>query len=118
MSGIGRELEKRGKDEPQDDAAERLANAISVGLLDHDLTRGEKRTAGTALHYAYGISTAAVYGVAAEFAPIVTAGAGLPFGVSVWLGADEGVVPALGLSKSSQEYPLSIHAYALASHLV
>jgi hypothetical protein len=27
-------------------------------------------------------------------------------------------VPALGLSKSSEEYPLSIHAYALTSHLV
>jgi uncharacterized membrane protein YagU involved in acid resistance len=54
----------------------------------------------------------------AEVAPGVTAVAGLPFGTLVWAAADEGLVPALGLSKSPAEYPLSIHAYALASHLV
>jgi hypothetical protein len=43
---------------------------------------------------------------------------GLPFGTAVWLAADEGVVPALGLSQESDKYPLSTHAYALASHLV
>jgi len=42
----------------------------------------------------------------------------LPFGAAVWAIADEGIVPAAGLSKSPTEYPLSIHAYALASHLV
>jgi len=31
---------------------------------------------------------------------------------------DEGVVPAFGLSKSPAQYPLAIHAYALAAHLV
>ena len=60
----------------------------------------------------------AVYGAAAEFSSEITSGAGLPFGALIWLGADEGVVPLLGLSKSPTEYPLSIHAYALASHLV
>lgn len=61
---------------------------------------------------------AALYGTIAEFVPVVTAGAGLPYGMSIWLVADEGVVPALGLSKPSKAYPLSIHAYALASHFV
>jgi uncharacterized membrane protein YagU involved in acid resistance len=42
----------------------------------------------------------------------------LTYGATIWVVADEGVVPALGLSKSASEYPLSIHAYALASHLV
>jgi uncharacterized membrane protein YagU involved in acid resistance len=42
----------------------------------------------------------------------------LPFGAAVWLIADEGIVPAAGLSKSPAEYPLSIHAYAFTSHLV
>ena len=61
---------------------------------------------------------ATVYGAAAEIVPQVTAAAGLPYGGLIWLGADEGVVPALGLSKSPGEYPVSTHAYALASHLV
>ncbi len=116
--GIGRDLRERGSDDERDDAAMRLANAISVGLSAHDLQRSEKDSAGTALHYAYGISMAALYGAAAEFAPVVTIGAGLPYGASIWVVADEGIVPALGLSKSAEEYPLSIHAYALASHLV
>ena len=116
--GVGRELRERGSDDDTDDAPERLANAISVGLFDRELTKGEKETAGKALHYAYGTSMGALYGAAAELLPGVTAGAGAPFGAAVWVTADEGVVPLLGLSKKPTEYPLSIHAYALASHLV
>jgi uncharacterized membrane protein YagU involved in acid resistance len=118
QQGVGRELRERGSDEEDDDAPERLANAISVGLTGRELTEREKEKAGTALHYAYGVSMGALYGAAAELAPDVTSGAGLPFGAAVWITADEGVVPLLGLSKSPTEYPLSIHAYALASHLV
>ena len=116
--GAGRMLEERGSDDAQDDAAERLANVASVGVFDHELTKSEKAAAGTALHYAYGISMGGFYGAAAELAPVVTTCAGVPYGAMIWLTADEGVVPALGLSKSASEYPLSIHAYALASHLV
>lgn len=116
--GAGRMLQEHGSDDERDDAAERLANAIAVGVFDHELTKSEKETAGTALHYAYGISMGGFYGTAAELAPVVTTGAGVPYGAMIWLTADEGVVPALGLSKSAPEYPLSIHAYALASHLV
>lgn len=116
--GVGRELRERGSDEEDDDAPERLANAISVGLFERELTKREKEKAGTALHYAYGASMGALYGAAAELAPSVTACEGTLFGAAVWVAADEGVVPLLGLSKKPTEYPLSIHAYALASHLV
>ncbi len=80
--GVGRELQERSSDDDRDDAAMRLANAVSVGVLDRELTKTEKDVAGTALHYAYGVSMAALYGVAAEFALVVTAGAGLPYGAS------------------------------------
>jgi hypothetical protein len=118
QKGIGRELQAEGKDEAEDDAAERLANAISVGISDRELTRSEKDAAGTALHYAMGATSGALYGAVAEALPQVTIGAGLPFGVAVWVIADEGIVPAVGLSKSPAEYPLSIHAYSFTSHLV
>ncbi len=116
--GVARELKERGSDDSRDDAAMRLATAISEGAFDHELSPSEKEVAGTAVHYVFGITTGAWYGAAAEVIPAVTAGAGLPFGAFVWLTADEGVVPALGLSKAPSEYPLSIHAYALASHFV
>jgi hypothetical protein len=116
--GVARELKERGSDDERDDAAMRLANAISEGVFAHELDRSEKEVAGAAVHYVFGISTGAWYGATAEMIPAATVGAGLPFGAFVWLTADEGVVPALGLSKAPTEYPFSIHAYALASHFV
>lgn len=116
--GVGRELQEKGSDEEQDDAAERVASTISERVFEHKLTDSEKDVAGTVVHYAFGAGTGGLYGAMAEILPEVTAGAGLPFGAFIWLTADEGLVPALGLSKSPTEYPLSIHAYALSSHFV
>jgi putative membrane protein len=116
--GVGQDLREKGLERPLDDATERLANAVSVSLLERGLTEREKDAAGTAFHYAMGLTSGAIYGAASEFAPAAKAGAGLPFGAAVWLVADEGLVPAAGLSKSAAEYPLSIHAYSIASHLV
>lgn len=116
--GAGRMLEKHGAEDADDDAAERLAQTTSVGLFDRELTESEKDTAGTALHYAYGISMGAVYGAAAEIFPATTIGAGMAYGALIWIGADEVVVPLLGLSKSADEYPPSILASAFAAHLV
>jgi hypothetical protein len=116
--GVGGELRAEGKDEQQDDATERLANAVSLGVSGRELTEREKDVAGVVFHYAMGTTSGALYGAVAELMPEVKAGAGLPFGVAVWLTADEGILPAAGLSKSPAEYPLSIHVYSLSSHLV
>ena len=102
----------------QTDATVKAASAISEGVFDHKLTKSEKKIAGPAVHYAFGTSVGGLYGAVAELAPEVTAGAGLPFGAAFWLVADETAVPLLGLSKGPTEYPLSTHAYALASHPV
>jgi uncharacterized membrane protein YagU involved in acid resistance len=59
-----------------------------------------------------------VYGITAELRPNTTSAIGLPYGTLVWAVIDEAAVPALGLSKSITKYPLSTHAYALASHFV
>jgi hypothetical protein len=118
QQGAGRELQERGSDDSDDDATERLANIVSEGVFQHQLTESEKAVAGTAIHYGFGVSSGALYGALAELAPGVTTGVGLPFGAAIWLTADEGLVPLLGLSKSPAEYPPSIHAYSLASHFV
>jgi putative membrane protein len=116
--GIGRALHEEGKDDPEDDSAERMANAVSVGFTGRALTKEEKDIGATAFHYAFGASMGAVYGAAADVVPAVTAGAGVPYGALIWLGADEGVVPLIGLSKTPEKYPASVHASALAAHLV
>ena len=118
VHGIGRELAERGVDEPEDNAAVRTGNVVSEFVFDHHLTKSEKETAGAVAHYAMGATSGAIYGAVAEVMPAATVAEGLPFGAAVWLIADEGVVPASGLSKESSDYPPSIHAYAFASHLV
>lgn len=104
--------------EEQEDATVKTARAISEGVFGHELTESEKKPAGAAVHYAFGTATGGLYGAMAEVAPEVTSGAGLPFGAVFWLTADEVAVPLLGLAKGPTEYPISTHAYALASHLV
>jgi Protein of unknown function (DUF1440) len=104
--------------EVQDDTTVRAASAISEALFDHRLTQSEKKIAGPAVHYSLGTGVGGLYGVAAEIAPKVAAGLGLPFGAAFWLVVDESAVPLLGLSKGPTAYPLSTHVYALSSHLV
>jgi hypothetical protein len=104
--------------EVQDDTTVRAASAVSEGLFDHKLTQREKKIAGPAVHYLLGTGVGGLYGAAAEVAPKVTAGTGLPFGGVFWLVVDEGAVPLLGLSKGPTAYPLLTHAYALSSHFV
>ena len=116
--GIGRELQQRGSDEPDDNAAVRAANAVAeLGFAEH-LTKAEKELGGAIAHYAMGTTSGAIYGAMAEILPVSTVGLGLPFGAVVWLTADEWVVPQLGLSRSPAEYPLSTHVYSFTSHLV
>lgn len=104
--------------ESAEPATVQAAEAVSEGLLDHEMTDDEKEWAGPAVHYAFGSSAGLVYGLLAEARPEVTAGLGLPFGAAFWLTADEGTVPALGLSKAPWAYPSSVHVYSLVSHLV
>jgi putative membrane protein len=116
--GIGRELAERGVDEPDDDAAARTGNAVSELVFDHHLTKSEKETVGAVAHYAMGVTSGAIYGAVAEMMPVATTCEGTAFGAAVWLMADEGVVPALGLSRNPTDYPPSIHVYSFTSHLV
>ena len=106
------------EDNREEPATVKTASAISEGVFGHNLTAREKETAGPIVHYAVGTTAGAVYGVAAEYEPDVTTLAGLPFGAAFWIAVDEGALPLLGLAKGPTSYPISTHAYALASHLV
>jgi uncharacterized membrane protein YagU involved in acid resistance len=102
----------------QDDATVETAKVISEGVFGHELQESEKKAAGAAVHYTFGTLSGGLYGALAELVPQVTTATGVPFGAAFWLLADEISVPLLGLSKGATEYPVSTHAYALASHLV
>lgn len=118
QNGAAEALQERGQDEEQGNATERAAELVAEKVLHRKLSKTERELGGEIAHYAMGATSGAVYGAMAEVTPLATVGYGLPFGAAVWAAADEGLVPALGLSKPATAYPLSVHTYALASHLV
>lgn len=113
------EDKKRTKQKPESSNAPlKTAEAISETIFNHELENGEQKTAGNAVHYSFGTTMGALYGIASEIAPAASAGYGLAFGTTLFIGADEIAVPLLGLGKSPTETPFSKHIYGLTSHLV
>ena len=101
-----------------DDATAKIANA-ALSVVGYELTDPRsKQVAGEFVHLAFGAINGAIYGLAAELEPRVTAAAGVPFGASVWAVADEGAVPALGLSRGPREVSPGLLAYGFLSHCV
>jgi len=114
-SGGGGQQHRKPQSEP---ATYKAADAVSRAATGKPLPREDKPTGGSIVHYAFGGAVGAMYGAAASQNREVTAWAGLPFGATVWLIADEIGVPLAGLSKPPSEYPLSSHLSAFATHLV
>jgi putative membrane protein len=101
-----------------DDATARVANA-ALSVVGYELTDARsKQMAGEFVHLVFGGINGALYGIAAELDPRVTVAAGVPFGGSVWVVADEGIVPALGLSRGPREASAGLLAYGFLSHCV
>jgi hypothetical protein len=96
-------------------ATVKLAERISERLLGHPLSDDAKQLADPIVHYTCGAVWGGIYCAMAEIMPETAKTAGLVFGGGLWLAGDEVAVPALGLSKSPTEYPLSTHAQALAA---
>ena len=95
-----------------------VAETVSREVLDRPLRQSEKQPAGTAVHYAFGMTMGALYGVLTELAPATRSGFGLAYATAVWLIADEILVPSLKLSAPPTEYPASKHLEGLGAHLV
>jgi putative membrane protein len=120
----GVERDGRGAQPPQamgstdQDAAVRVGSAAYELLIGRRPPRHTRLRLGTAAHYAFSAGTGAFYIVSARYLPLVRAGNGTVYGSLVWLLADEGAMPALGLSRGPAELPWPVHAYALSAHWV
>jgi len=101
-----------------EDATMKAADRIARRIHFRPLTRDEKAKAGPIVHYAFGTAMGALYGLTAEYFPHARAGFGTLFGALLFALADEAAVPLTGLSGSPDEYPISSHLRALASHVV
>ena len=115
-----REGASGAQDKPRQDepSTVKAAEAISTRLFHHDLDAEEKKVAGPAVHYAFGLASGLFYGAVFEAARSKRMAGGAVFGAGLWLIADEVMVPALGFSRPPNEYPASTHIYAFASHAV
>ena len=113
-AGAADKTEKK-EEEP---ATVKVAERASKKVLDTDLPDDLKPAAGEAVHYAMGAATGAIYGFVAEILPPARMFNGMLMGAIVWWTADNMAVPAQKLGKKPEQVPPSMHAYALASHLV
>ncbi len=104
--------------EESEDATMKVAGKLSEAV-GHPFSHEQRKKFGPVVHYAFGTAQGALYGAVTELARVrggLVAGASL--GAALFVFADEIGLSALGLSGKPTDYPLSSHAYALASHLV
>ncbi|SRR5258708_1413649 len=110
-----------GQPHPQPEtepATYKVADAIARAVSGHAVPHEHRPAAGAAVHYAFGGAVGAIYGAVAANHREITAVGGIPFGAAWWVVADEIAVPAARLAKGPTAYPVTIHASALAAHLV
>jgi hypothetical protein len=115
VAGQGGQLAREGPDARQPPTMH-AAVALACGLFRHAPTERETQRAGQILHYTFGTTTGALYGTLADVIPALTTAGGMPFGLAVWLLADELALPALGLSQPPTRQDLATHTYALVAH--
>lgn len=105
--------------EPKIDATMKTADAVvSIATGGRHLSLEGKQKGGPIVHYAFGALMGAVYGVAAEYSDWARAGFGTAFASALFAGADLMAVPALNLSGSSKDAPISSLATPFSAHIV
>jgi hypothetical protein len=101
-----------------DDATVKAARAISDHLLAEPLAPEGEKEVGLAVHYFFGIAAGAAYGGLNAAFPVTSIGRGLPYGIAIWLLANEVGTPLSGLSKPPWQVPAFSHVSALANHVI
>ncbi|HTV07722.1 MAG TPA: DUF1440 domain-containing protein [Candidatus Aquilonibacter sp.] len=96
-------------------AADKITEAVTGG---QHLTHEQREVGGPIVHYSMGAVMGGLYGALAEFCPVTRSGFGTTFGGVLFATADLFGVPAAGLGKWPDQYPVSSLANPLATHLV
>lgn len=118
----GHDRDGRGMQPPQAQGQADRDAAVAIGTLAYHAVSGRepgpagRRRLGSAAHYGFSAAVGACYAVASDRAPALRSGFGILYGSLVWAVADEGMVPAMGLSRGPRELPLGVHIYSLCGH--
>jgi uncharacterized membrane protein YagU involved in acid resistance len=105
-------------DRADQDAAVQVGSLAYEAITSRTPPPSAKGQLGMAAHYTFSATAGLIYGVLAARYPAVRSGFGVVYGTLVWAIADEGVVPALGLSRGPRELSAGIHLYSLIGHAV
>ena len=113
---------KPEKKEEKEDSTMKAAGKIAQEM-GHPLSRKQQKEAGHWVHYAFGTSVGAVFGLAAETVPDTVRAihpllTGAAYGAAVFLAAHEVAVPLLKLSSNPLKEPISNQIAEFASHLI
>jgi putative membrane protein len=96
--------------EPAEQLAERVAG--------HELSRETRVAAGQGIHWGFGAAAGAAYGALAEYYPAATSKEGASFGLVLQGLTQEGALPAMGLSSSSEGETLLERGSEMTSHVI
>jgi len=93
-----------------------VARRVAEGFTQRKLSDRWAFPVSTAMHWAYGSSAAALYGIVAGSLRRPHAAYGLPFGAAVWAGGYV-ILPEGGLYKPIWDYDAKTLAWDLGGHL-
>jgi len=114
----GEQEAQETEDQEEHDATVKTAKMVSRRVLHRELNEKQAKAGGAIVHFGFGTIIGCVYGALAEVVPAAKIGMGTGYGISVWAGVDEALLPLTGLTKPPTEYLASVHLNALGSHIV
>lgn len=95
-----------------------LADKVADQVTGHKLAPDSKAIATETIHWVFGISAGAAYGVLAEFYPVATSRQGVSFGLTLMALTHESALPAFGLSESPGDQTPREKTSEMATHMV
>jgi putative membrane protein len=116
------EAEEKQAEGQKEDSTMKMAGKISQSI-GRPLSREDPKKAGPWVHYGFGTSVGAAFGLASEMEPnslrrINPVLTGVAYGTVVFLAAHEIAVPALKLSSNPLKEPLPDQIAEFLSHLI
>ena len=107
--------------EPEQDT-ETATQTVARRAVEKLARRGplrDKARAGRIVHYGFGSSWGGAYGLVAGSIPGAAGPVGgAVFGLAVWATSDNLLLPAFRVAAWPKDYPIRVHAYAVAAHVV
>lgn len=94
------------------------AHVQTAETLGIDVPRTQRKKAAAAVEFGFGILCGGAYGALAEYVPAARAGFGTVYGATLFTGASEIVLPALGWVAAPQDRTVVQHVGGLAGNVV